>query len=120
MTTKTGTPFRDSLAGGDGNDSLRGGGGRDTLDGGAGDDLLRGGTGADAFNFTGNFGKDRIEDFADTDVIHLPKDATYHFCEGGPTGVRINVFGNGGKTVLGTIELPNRKTIPHGCIVRDL
>jgi Ca2+-binding RTX toxin-like protein len=64
---------RDQLSGGAGNDSLDGGAGNDVLGGwdgadvltgGAGRDILGGGVGADIFVFAGDFGVDRINDFA--------------------------------------------------------
>ncbi len=73
----------DSLYGGDGNDLVTGGSGNDLLIGGAGDDtltdsagndVLTGGSGSDHFVFSGNFGVDKITDFAHngiTDVIDL-------------------------------------------------
>ncbi len=66
MDTLAGGTGRDTLGGGAGNDSLEGRGGFDTLDGGAGNDTLNGGSNADVFVFSGVFGNDVIEDFADT------------------------------------------------------
>ena len=52
----------DTLTGGGGADQLYGGAGNDTLDGGEGSDRLYGGAGTDKYQFTGNFGKDIIQD----------------------------------------------------------
>lgn len=62
----------DRLEGGTAGDRLIGGRGADTLIGGAGNDTLSGGLGADRFVFTGEFGRDVIEDFrTGADVIVL-------------------------------------------------
>jgi hypothetical protein len=52
----------DQLRGGAGADELIGGEGGDTLEGGEGSDQLKGGAGADSYEFTGDFGRDVIED----------------------------------------------------------
>ena len=52
----------DALTGGTGADVLVGNAGSDTLKGGAGSDLLLGGQGSDTYQFTTNFGKDRLLD----------------------------------------------------------
>ncbi|QDQ26991.1 hypothetical protein FNU76_11800 [Chitinimonas arctica] len=51
----------DYLDGGAGNDSLEGGTGKDQLTGGEGDDRLLGGSEDDKYVFTGNWGKDVID-----------------------------------------------------------
>ncbi|WP_179958367.1 calcium-binding protein [Chitinimonas arctica] len=51
----------DYLDGGTGNDSLEGGTGKDQLTGGEGDDRLLGGSEDDKYVFTGNWGKDVID-----------------------------------------------------------
>ena len=48
----------------EGNDTLIGGGAGDVLVGGGGNDTLHGGAGGDHFHFLGDFGTDRVEDFA--------------------------------------------------------
>lgn len=60
----SGDDGRDLLRGGAGNDRLFGGSDRDRLVGGTGDDRLEGGGGNDVFLFAGDFGNDRIVDFA--------------------------------------------------------
>jgi Ca2+-binding RTX toxin-like protein len=55
----------DRLFGEAGNDTLWGNEGNDRLDGGAGNDGLYGGAGSDSFVFLGDFGTDRVFDFAD-------------------------------------------------------
>ncbi|WP_343712574.1 calcium-binding protein [Inquilinus sp.] len=80
--TATGTGFRDTLFGGNGNDTLSGGNGSDNLVGGAGadrliggsgDDWMMGGTGNDVFAYnTRSFNSDTIADFnTDGDKIDL-------------------------------------------------
>jgi serralysin len=70
LTSKTGIAYidggtgRDTIVGTSLADDLRGGDGNDTITGGGGDDLLSGGTGADTFTFSGDFGEDKIKDFA--------------------------------------------------------
>jgi Ca2+-binding RTX toxin-like protein len=60
--TLSGDGGNDRLDGGIGNDTLRGGSGDDLLIGGADDDTLIGGRGDDTFVFSGDWGKDSIED----------------------------------------------------------
>lgn len=57
-----GTAFADTLLGLSGDDLLRGLAGDDVLEGGAGNDSLIGGSGNDTYLFSGNFGKDVIEE----------------------------------------------------------
>ncbi|OWJ65051.1 calcium-binding protein [Inquilinus limosus] len=78
--TATGTAYRDTMFGGNGNDSLSGADGSDTLVGGNGDDVLRGGDGSD--RFIGGAGVDTV---------------TYY---GTNTGVTVNLLagtGSGGE-----------------------
>ena len=67
--TLRGQDGNDQLNGGAGNDLIYGGNGQDVITGGGGDDLLYGGHDADLFIFSGNFGKDRIDDFGIHDRI---------------------------------------------------
>ena len=69
--TLNGYGGNDILRGGLGDDALSGGNGNDRLVGGQGDDLLNGGLGNDVFVFADFNGTDRIQDFADGDVISL-------------------------------------------------
>lgn len=70
--TLVGGKGADTLLGGAGKDVLKGGAGDDVLNGGAGRDVLTGGGGADSFEFSGNFGKDRVTDFKPgTDTLDL-------------------------------------------------
>lgn len=57
-----GTAGGDLMEGGAGNDALTGLDGDDTLDGGSGDDQLVGDKGSDRYVFSGDFGKDTIND----------------------------------------------------------
>ena len=82
---RDGTPFADTLSGGDGNDILRGGGGNDwlaggngndTLNGGSGNDTLQGGSGNDVLSggtgddrLAGGVGNDRLSGDAGNDTL---------------------------------------------------
>lgn len=62
----------DRLAGNEGGDVLSGDNGDDVLIADAGSDTLTGGAGADVFQFSGDFGRTVVTDFADgVDVIRL-------------------------------------------------
>ncbi|MDK9698311.1 MAG: adhesin, partial [Siculibacillus sp.] len=70
----TGSDHADHLNGDGGVNALVGGAGNDTLAGGAGNDTLTGGAGSDTFDFDLGFGRDRIADFEDDDVIRISLD----------------------------------------------
>jgi Ca2+-binding RTX toxin-like protein len=57
--------------GGTGQDKLNGGTGEDVLTGGAGRDILTGGSDADTFYFDMGFGRDKIMDFSDGDMLQI-------------------------------------------------
>ncbi|MEI6098460.1 MAG: calcium-binding protein [Alphaproteobacteria bacterium] len=61
----------DLLNGGAARDVLNGGAGEDVLTGGAGRDILTGGSGADTFFFDMGFGRDKIMDFSDGDMLQI-------------------------------------------------
>jgi Ca2+-binding RTX toxin-like protein len=61
----------DLLNGGAARDVLSGGAGEDVLTGGAGRDILTGGSGADTFYFDMGFGRDKIMDFSDGDMLQI-------------------------------------------------
>lgn len=62
--------------------------------------------------------KRSIIKFDDTDTIILPLRSQYQLAENRPNnaGVRLNVFYPMGG--LATVDILNRQTIPHTCIVR--
>ena len=68
--TAIGGEGNDKIYGMNGNDNLVGGIGDDILDGGDGDDTLTGNGGSDIFVFKGDFGHDKITDYA-SDVDQL-------------------------------------------------
>ena len=67
----TGGVGDDSQMGGTGQDKLNGGAGEDVLTGGAGRDILTGGSDADTFYFDMGFGRDKIMDFSDGDMLQI-------------------------------------------------
>lgn len=108
--TITGSGGANEIWGARGNDRLLGQGGADVLVGGQGNDLLNGGRGADSFEFSGEFGSDRVADFRDNvDTLVLDEDlwgggltvreVIQDFAHDVAAGVRFN-FGGGNVILL--------------------
>lgn len=92
----------DTLAGGDGNDELRGGQGNDVLDGGSGDDILDGGGGQDRYDFSGEWGNDRViaSGSLNTIVISDADAADINFAPSGANDLNILVNGKSSSILL--------------------
>jgi len=97
----------DWLLGGAGHDALHGGSGRDHLSGDSGNDLLSGDKGNDVFDFGQGFGKDRITDFKNGDVIAFHDHLFANFQE-----VKAASHQVGQDTVI-TLDADNTITLQH-------
>jgi Bacterial Ig-like domain/RTX calcium-binding nonapeptide repeat (4 copies) len=84
----------DTLNGEDGNDTIRGELGDDILAGGAGNDTIDGGEGNDRYDFSDNFGLDRIEaDSSGVDTIDLSRISIPDGTNPSTNGVAVDLMG---------------------------